>query len=99
MVCYFVLLGSFLVLVLFTSLRTKIITINEQNTSLAMYENLQANYSTTLKCPCSNMIIPYREFITLSPMLHQVCSSDLVTHKWISLLENIKTSYNTPDWA
>jgi hypothetical protein len=65
---------------------------------LDTYKELQAKYSKTLKCPCSNMIIPYERFITLSPILHQVCSSDLVTDQWISILEHIKTGYEVPDW-
>jgi len=44
------------------------------------------------------MIIPYERFITLSPILHQVCSSDLVTDQWISILEHIKLEYPEPEW-
>ena len=65
---------------------------------LATYNDLQVKYSQTLQCPCSNMIIPYETFISVFPVLHQVCSSDLVTDKWISILEHIKTAYNSPDW-
>jgi hypothetical protein len=52
----------------------------------------------TLECPCSNKIIPYEKFISFSPILHQVCSSDLVTDQWITLLEQVSTGYYSPDW-
>jgi len=65
---------------------------------LDTYKELQARYSKTLTCPCSNMIIPYERFITLSPILHQLCSSDLVTDQWISILEHIKPGYDIADW-
>jgi hypothetical protein len=65
---------------------------------LGTYKKLHGEYSKTLKCPCSNMIIPYERFITLSPILHQVCSSDLVTDRWISILKHIKPVYILPDW-
>ncbi len=90
-------LGSILFLLL-TSWNIQIVTKTQLNPSLDTYKNLQILYSKTLECPCSNIIIPYRTFLSLSPILHEVCSSDFVTDQWISLLEKSTTGYNFPDW-
>ena len=44
-----------------------------------------------LTCPCSNVAIPYHKFIRLTPIFHQVCSSDFVTESWINLLSVVET--------
>ena len=43
-------------------------------------------------------MVPYKEFIFLSPILHEVCSSDLISNEWISLLRKVTTENNSPDW-
>ncbi len=68
------------------------------NPSLITYNNLQRLYSDILRCPCSNMTIVYRELISLSPRFHQVCSSELVREKWISILKQIVTPFAFLDW-
>ncbi|CAF4222336.1 unnamed protein product, partial [Adineta steineri] len=60
----------------------------EQNPSLTKYKQLQSLYPDTLTCPCANTTMPYKTFVTLSPIFHQVCSSDLISESWISLLAN-----------
>lgn len=42
-----------------------------------------------LKCPCSNLAIAYHKFISVSPIYHQVCSSDFVSERWIALESTI----------
>jgi len=91
-------LGSSLILLLFTALSTEIITITVRTPSLTTYNDLLAVHSTTLRCPCSTMIIPYEKFISLSPTLHQVCSSDFVNEYWFSILENIRNPWVYIDW-
>lgn len=93
-----VLLDSFLVLLLFTSLSTQVITITVPNPSLNTYNDLQNLYSNSLRCPCSTMTIPYQNFISMSPTLHQVCSSDFVDDRWISILELSTTFWISIDW-
>ncbi|CAF1440472.1 unnamed protein product [Adineta steineri] len=70
----------------------------EPKPSLTTYKDLQDKYSKTLKCPCSNVIIPHQQFVSLSPVFHQVCESDFVTEKWLLLLKYIRTKYSTVDW-
>ena len=78
-ISYFVLLGSFVTIILFTSFSTEMKTMTTSDPTLNTYKNLQVQYSILLKCPCSNIIIPHKTFISLSPRFHQVCSSDFVT--------------------
>ncbi|CAF4098156.1 unnamed protein product, partial [Adineta steineri] len=50
------------------------------------YKQLQKSYTDSLECSCSNIAIPFQKFVTWSPRLHQLCSSDFITENWISLL-------------
>ncbi|UJR12465.1 hypothetical protein I4U23_016641 [Adineta vaga] len=93
---YFILLASSVtILILFTSFDTHFASITVQNPSITAYKNLQKLYSTSLICPCKNVSIPYNTFISLSPILHQVCTSDFVTLDWILMLLSIE-SYVIP---
>lgn len=69
-----------------------------QNPSVVIYDSLQILHSNTLRCPCSTMIIPYHEFISLSPTFHEVCSSDLISDRWISILKESITYTAPTDW-
>ncbi|CAF0904771.1 unnamed protein product [Adineta steineri] len=92
-------LCSLLVLIIFTSLSNQTVTITESNPSLMTYKDLQAMYSSTLKCPCSNTVIRYDTFLLLSPTLHQVCSSDFVHDDFLSVLNGMGSSDNRNDWT
>ncbi|CAF4033211.1 unnamed protein product [Adineta steineri] len=87
--CFLILLaGSILCLLLFTSLKSQTITIIEKNPPLTKYKQLQILYPDILTCPCANTTMPYKTFVSLSPIFHQVCSSGLLNESWISLLTN-----------
>ncbi|CAF1406822.1 unnamed protein product [Adineta steineri] len=60
--------------------------ITQSNPSLVTYRRLHELYSDSLKCPCKKMSISYDIFITLSPTLHQICSSDFISESWISTM-------------
>ena len=62
-----------------------------KNCSLTSYKQLQDLYPNTLKCPCSNVTVPYSEFISLSLTLHQVCSSDFVSDSWILMMKLVRS--------
>ena len=79
-------LGFVLILLLFTSLTSDMVMWTESNPSLATFDNLQTSYKSTVKCPCSTMVIPFKKFVSFAPAFHQVCSSDFVTDHWIALL-------------
>lgn len=61
---------------------TKILVFSHQccvnNPSLETYERLHEIYSTTLKCPCSNISTAYGDLIRSKDELHQMCSISLV---------------------
>ncbi|CAF1437934.1 unnamed protein product [Adineta steineri] len=42
--------------------------------------------------------IPHRKFISLSPRFHQICTSDLLDKRWISLLVKSKNTKTKSDW-
>ena len=44
------------------------------------------------------MTVPYREFMSFSPILHQICWSDFITDRWISSLEQCTGEYLGSDW-
>ena len=54
--------------------------------SLSAYNDLHNLYSDVLKCPCSNVSIPYETLVSWLPTFHQVCSSDFIDKSWISSL-------------
>ena len=96
---YLILLLSMItVLIVFNSLNTQIVTTSISNPSLATYESLQQNHLDTLTCPCSTMALPYDEFMSFSPVLHQICSSDLIRDEWISTLQECATEFLAMDW-
>ncbi|CAF1384021.1 unnamed protein product [Adineta ricciae] len=90
--------GSILTLMLFNSLHTQTITMIKQSPSWDIYQQLQYFYSTTLDCPCSSMVISYDKFISFSPVLHPVCSSDFVTDRWLSILSQSILYDISVDW-
>ncbi|CAF1319758.1 unnamed protein product [Adineta ricciae] len=92
------LIGSILILVLFNSLSTQIITLTKQNPSLNDYNHLKKFYSDTLECPCSIMTISYQKLISFSPVLHQICTSDFLTYRWMSILNQSSLNEVSIDW-
>ena len=92
------LLITITVLLLFNSLDTQTVTISISNPSLDTYINFKQMYPHTLRCPCSTMAIPYHKFMKFSPVLHQVCSSDFTTQKWLTILQQSATLYAELDW-
>ncbi|UJR34643.1 hypothetical protein I4U23_027420 [Adineta vaga] len=94
----FLLTGSIIILVLFNLLNTRIMTITVSNPSFDIYNDLQNSYSTTLKCPCKTMTIPYRKFMNLSPTIHEICSSDFVGDRWVKILKESLSGAQILDW-
>ncbi|CAF0939190.1 unnamed protein product [Adineta steineri] len=96
--------GAFFTFLLITWLSTKLDTVKVWNPSLFDYNNLERLNSNKPICPCSTTRMPYHTFISLSPTLHQVCSSDFVSDRWVSVLKNsasstvLLNSNFTTDW-
>ncbi|CAF3959134.1 unnamed protein product, partial [Adineta steineri] len=84
---YLVLLASSVcIFLLYKSLDVQTTNIIVSKPSLIAYKQLQETHSDSLECSCSNIAVPFEKFVTWSPRLHQLCSSDFITENWISLL-------------
>ena len=87
------------ILFLFNTLKNQTITRTINRPSLLTYRTLHSSYSDTLRCPCSQTTVSYSKFVSLTPIFHQVCSSDLISDKWISLLVKMRFSESVSvDW-
>ncbi|CAF1689503.1 unnamed protein product, partial [Adineta ricciae] len=60
---------------------------------LKQYEQLYNKYPNTLTCSCNELSIKYEEFIQLTPIYHEICSSDFVQQEWIDYL-SVKANIN-----
>ena len=69
---------------IFFSIQTQVITI--PHPSRETYEQLHHNYSSTISCPCSHISIPYKRFLMIDYILHQICSSTLVSQSWLNFI-------------
>ena len=56
--------------------------------SLSTYKELLSNYSNSLECPCSNISIEYQSFLTITPRIHEICSSEFMLDDWINYIFN-----------
>ena len=59
--------------------------VSVSDPSLSVYKRLHDLYANTLKCPCSNITVPYSTFTSVSVTLHPVCSSDFISDSWLSM--------------
>ena len=76
--------GSLCVLLLFMLLGIKATTMTIWNPSLKVYKGLYQAHGSLITCACSKAVISHEDLGSLSPTLHQVCSSDFVNDKWIA---------------
>jgi hypothetical protein len=86
-----ILLIAMLILLVYTILQVESIQIQIENPSLTTYTDLYKTY-TNVKCPCNDISIEHKEFLQLSPLFHQVCSSDLISEEWIDFLFDKQTT-------
>ncbi|CAF3878280.1 unnamed protein product [Rotaria sordida] len=64
------------------------VTVTVDSPSVSKYIQLYAQYSTTLKCPCSQIATKRDKFILqIEPQYHEICSSVFVSFKWLNNLE------------
>ncbi|CAF1528502.1 unnamed protein product, partial [Adineta ricciae] len=84
---YLILLASAVcVLLVHTSIDVQIVDIPVLKPLLREYRRLQQSHSNSLKCSCSNTVVPYQTFVAWAPRLHSLCTSDFVSETWIPLL-------------
>ena len=73
------------ILVVYTTYQIHSQQIQLQNPSLSTYLHFYDKYNN-IKCPCTQIAVVYKNFLQISPIFHQVCSSDLTSEEWISFL-------------
>ncbi|CAF1200007.1 unnamed protein product [Adineta ricciae] len=61
------------------------------------YQQLNDKYGSLVTCPCSQISVPYGTFLNINFVIHQMCSSDLVSVEWINYLSSFNPM-NVTDW-
>ena len=80
---YLIILLVFIIVIIFyTSLTYVIQLVTITSPTYDQFTELDAQHSSSLRCPCSNLAVEHRTFVTLSPRFHQICSSDFVDESW-----------------
>ena len=80
-----ILFAGISILLVYTTSQIHSQQIQLQNPSLSTYRHFYDKYNS-IKCPCTQIAVPYKYFLQISPVFHQVCSSDLTSAEWISFL-------------
>lgn len=89
------LLLSIIIVLLFNGLRTQIYSVTIPFPTESMFDHLQAQYSSTLSCPCSHIAISYSQFLSVGlPVYHQICSSYFVSSNFTRLLWRTEDSFD-----
>ncbi|CAF4170082.1 unnamed protein product, partial [Adineta steineri] len=83
-----------LVLAFYTSLTVRTQTITITSPSLEQFETLESRYST-LVCLCSRFSMSYNRIMSVSPIYHQICSSELLQESWLLYFELKEIQINT----
>ncbi|UJR12721.1 hypothetical protein I4U23_016895 [Adineta vaga] len=96
---YLILLfGTISALCLFTLLQRETVIKYESNPTIKTYNSLEIIYASTLRCPCSNKTISYKNFLYFSPVFHQICSSSFVQNGWIEMIKLNAGILSLDDW-
>lgn len=95
----FLLFLSVLTIIFYTILLLETVKRQTSIPSQNQYEQLLAEHSYRLRCPCSNISLAHKEFMTVNTTFHQVCSSDFMNNTWIQLFTagNAWFSYDRSD--
>ena len=71
---------AMIVILIFINLNRQIRSKNVSFPTESTFELLKSQYPSTISCPCSQIAIPYSQFISLNvSAYHQICSSDFVS--------------------
>jgi hypothetical protein len=87
---YIVLLGlSLVIITLCLALIPQTYVKTIEDPTQAKFSHYHSLYPSSFQCACSSISIPYNVFLTIEPIYHQMCSSDIVSSAWLSFLEII----------
>lgn len=94
---YFILFSAIvIILTLYTAINVRVTQIDLAKPSLNIILDLQKRTDiSSLQCPCSKLSSPLKNFVKLTPIYHEICSSDFITEAWIVLLTSLSvTDFN-----
>ncbi|CAF4114891.1 unnamed protein product [Adineta steineri] len=95
---YIILLSLSLgIIIFFTSFSLQTRTITVLSPSQTTFSYLQDQQKSSLSCLCSQASIQHDVFLSISPRLHQVCSSDFVVEQWWGYLWGLDAVINFRD--
>ena len=60
------------ILIFYTIIQPQLIKKTVNRPSLDVYERLLRDHTETLRCPCSSIASFYGEFVSITPVFHQV---------------------------
>jgi hypothetical protein len=84
------LIFAFIILTRYTTVRKQIIRIDLDNPTLDIILELKERYNvSSIQCPCSQLSVPLKYFVKLTPTYHEMCSSRFISDDWISLLNHL----------
>src|SRR5690349_13161599 len=86
-------ISTFIILFLYNVLGEETVTINVQHPTQTTYEQLFLSFGSSLQCPCSQISISYRSFVTMSTTLHPICTSPFIEMTWIESI------FDDGDWS
>ena len=78
----------------FTAFTPQTITIHIEKPTLPRYQEMSSTLADTIQCSCSQISIQWQSFFSSTPRFHQVCSSDLVSSRWIRYLYDLTRANN-----
>ncbi|CAF3918063.1 unnamed protein product [Adineta steineri] len=88
---------AFGIIIFFTSFSQQTRTIIVLSPSQTTFSYLQDQQKLGLSCLCSQTSVQQNVFLSVSPRLHQVCSSDFVAEQWWGFLWGMDTVSNFRD--
>ena len=83
------------ILLLYTSLIRVVKTVTINDPTVDKYVELYDQYSQTLSCPCTKILINYEDILEIQYLFHPICYSDFIDQEWITLLN----FYSAPNHA
>ena len=83
---------SVIILTIYSSQQLIMKTVTFNNPTIDDYTSLVTTKSGTLMCPCKNITIRRRDFLTFRPTFHQICQSNFTNPEWSFKLANILLS-------
>ena len=93
----FILILSFIILLIYNAIVPTTKTVNIQSPTLEQYLQLSFKYPQTIICPCTHKSINYEQFLRIDYTLHQMCYGSFL-EIWQHYMNLIQMNIDTPLW-